>query len=105
MADDTADAAVGNVTGSNCVNVFLGLGLPWGLAAIKWQITGVTSQWEQRYGYKDGRKGNDPTLPDLRKRYPNGGFVVPAGSLGFSVTVFTFCSLCCFAVLYYRRQK
>ena len=24
-----ADAAIGNVTGSNCVNVFLGLGLPW----------------------------------------------------------------------------
>ena len=24
-----ADAAIGNVTGSNSVNVFLGLGLPW----------------------------------------------------------------------------
>lgn len=29
-----ADAAVGNVTGSNSVNVFLGLGLPWTIAAI-----------------------------------------------------------------------
>ena len=28
-----ADSAVGNVTGSNCVNVFLGLGLPWIIAA------------------------------------------------------------------------
>ena len=27
-----ADAAVGNVTGSNSVNVFLGLGLPWVIA-------------------------------------------------------------------------
>merc|ERR1712086_544098 len=27
------DAAVGNVTGSNSVNVFLGLGLPWVIAA------------------------------------------------------------------------
>ncbi|KAK3096603.1 hypothetical protein FSP39_001609 [Pinctada imbricata] len=27
--DETADAAIGNVTGSNSVNVFLGLGLPW----------------------------------------------------------------------------
>jgi solute carrier family 8 (sodium/calcium exchanger) len=26
---DTADSAIGNVTGSNSVNVFLGLGLPW----------------------------------------------------------------------------
>jgi len=28
-----ADSAVGNVTGSNCVNVFLGLGLPWVIAS------------------------------------------------------------------------
>lgn len=30
---DTADAAVGNVTGSNSVNVFLGLGIPWVIAS------------------------------------------------------------------------
>jgi solute carrier family 8 (sodium/calcium exchanger) len=30
--DRYADAAVGNVTGSNSVNVFLGMGLPWVLA-------------------------------------------------------------------------
>lgn len=29
-----ADSAVGNITGSNSVNVFLGLGLPWVIAAI-----------------------------------------------------------------------
>ena len=29
-----ADSAVGNVTGSNSVNVFLGLGLPWLIAVI-----------------------------------------------------------------------
>lgn len=35
--DESADAAIGNVTGSNSVNVFLGLGLPWMLAVIwKW---------------------------------------------------------------------
>lgn len=28
-----ADSAIGNVTGSNCVNVFLGLGLPWVIAS------------------------------------------------------------------------
>lgn len=27
--DENADAAIGNVTGSNSVNVFLGLGIPW----------------------------------------------------------------------------
>ena len=29
-----ADASVGNVTGSNGVNVFLGLGIPWLIASI-----------------------------------------------------------------------
>lgn len=29
-----ADAAIGNVTGSNSVNVFLGLGLPWVMCAM-----------------------------------------------------------------------
>jgi len=36
--EKTADNAIGNVTGSNSVNVFLGLGLPWVIAAIYWQI-------------------------------------------------------------------
>jgi solute carrier family 8 (sodium/calcium exchanger) len=31
---------VGNVTGSNSVNVFLGLGLPWSMAAIYHYIQG-----------------------------------------------------------------
>ncbi|CAF0808736.1 unnamed protein product [Rotaria sordida] len=33
----TADDAIGNVTGSNGVNVFLGLGLPWLIAATYWE--------------------------------------------------------------------
>lgn len=37
MNEKTADNAIGNVTGSNSVNVFLGLGLPWVIAAIYWQ--------------------------------------------------------------------
>ncbi|VDM61634.1 unnamed protein product [Angiostrongylus costaricensis] len=38
--DDSADNAVGNVTGSNSVNVFLGLGLPWFIAAVYWASKG-----------------------------------------------------------------
>jgi solute carrier family 8 (sodium/calcium exchanger) len=33
-SSEYADAAVGNVTGSNSVNVFLGLGLPWVISAM-----------------------------------------------------------------------
>lgn len=38
--EKTADNAIGNITGSNSVNVFLGLGLPWLLAAIYWSSKG-----------------------------------------------------------------
>ncbi|XP_072546774.1 sodium/calcium exchanger 2b [Salminus brasiliensis] len=38
--DQYADASVGNVTGSNAVNVFLGIGVAWSVAAIYWAIKG-----------------------------------------------------------------
>ncbi|CAD6191385.1 unnamed protein product [Caenorhabditis auriculariae] len=38
--EDTADNAIGNVTGSNSVNVFLGLGLPWLIASVYWASKG-----------------------------------------------------------------
>ena len=36
--EKTADNAIGNVTGSNSVNVFMGLGIPWMIASIYWAI-------------------------------------------------------------------
>lgn len=44
QGDDYADASVGNVTGSNSVNVFLGLGTPWLIAAIYWEAQGMQFQ-------------------------------------------------------------
>jgi len=41
VEDDTADAAITNVTGSNSVNVFLGLGLPWVMAVFYHQANGT----------------------------------------------------------------
>merc|ERR1712117_762691 len=42
IQDETADASVGNVTGSNAVNVFLGIGIAWSMAAIYWVAKGET---------------------------------------------------------------
>ena len=36
VQDKYADNAIGNVTGSNAVNIFLGLGLPWLMASVYW---------------------------------------------------------------------
>nr|XP_055040461.1 sodium/calcium exchanger 1a isoform X2 [Misgurnus anguillicaudatus] len=40
IQDQYADASIGNVTGSNAVNVFLGIGLAWSIAAIFHQAHG-----------------------------------------------------------------
>merc|ERR1712000_721470 len=42
IEDETADNSVGNVTGSNAVNVFLGIGIAWTMAAIYWESQGKT---------------------------------------------------------------
>jgi solute carrier family 8 (sodium/calcium exchanger) len=44
---DSADSAIGNVTGSNSVNVFLGLGLPWCFAA-----TYLRAKYGDDYDYR-----------------------------------------------------
>ncbi|XP_030626885.1 sodium/calcium exchanger 1a isoform X5 [Chanos chanos] len=40
IQDQYADASIGNVTGSNAVNVFLGIGVAWSIAAIFHQSRG-----------------------------------------------------------------
>mmetsp|Transcript_92983 Transcript_92983/g.240233 ORF Transcript_92983/g.240233 Transcript_92983/m.240233 type:complete len:811 (+) Transcript_92983:88-2520(+) len=87
-----ADASIGNITGSNSVNVFLGIGLPWSIAAIKWNISGPTSAWSALYeGFRTSEKCSDVC------------FVVPAGGLSFSVAVFSSCAFVCIGVLGLRR--
>ncbi|XP_061091720.1 solute carrier family 8 member 4a isoform X10 [Conger conger] len=40
IQDQYADASIGNVTGSNAVNVFLGIGVAWTIAAVYWRSKG-----------------------------------------------------------------
>jgi len=42
IQDSTADNSLGNVTGSNAVNVFLGLGIAWSLASFHHFLHGRT---------------------------------------------------------------
>eukprot|EP00929_Paragymnodinium_shiwhaense_P063163 TRINITY_DN31572_c1_g3_i1.p1 TRINITY_DN31572_c1_g3~~TRINITY_DN31572_c1_g3_i1.p1 ORF type:complete len:829 (-),score=228.03 TRINITY_DN31572_c1_g3_i1:145-2631(-) len=94
LQDPTADASICNVTGSNSVNVFLGLGLPWGLGAIYWRVRGANAEWTMRYGHKP-----------FAQEWKDGAFVVEAGGLAFSVCVFSVCATFAIAVLYVRRLK
>uniref|UniRef100_A0A8C4Z7W1 Calx-beta domain-containing protein n=1 Tax=Gadus morhua TaxID=8049 RepID=A0A8C4Z7W1_GADMO len=40
IQDQYADASIGNVTGSNAVNVFLGIGVAWTIASVYWSSRG-----------------------------------------------------------------
>ncbi len=73
LHERSADNSIGNVTGSNSVNVFLGLGLSWLAAAIYWR-----------------RQGDQ--------------FKVNAGSLCFSVIIYTVVSVLCILLLFLRRH-
>lgn len=78
VQDRYADPAVGNVLGSNAVNVFLGLGLPWLI----------------------GTYYESDIYP---KNQENPGFYQPAGALGFSVVVFSILAVTCISFLVARR--
>jgi len=56
IQDDHADNSVGNVTGSNAVNVFLGIGIAWSMAAIYWTAKG------QQFLVKPGSLGFSVTI-------------------------------------------
>merc|ERR1719401_2333199 len=80
--DPYADASIGNITGSNSVNVFLGLGLPWTMAAIYWALMGKTELWLSKF-MPDGPYQSLGHLKD----YTGAVFVVPGGSLWFNLMV------------------
>lgn len=97
--DPHADASVGNVTGSNSVNVFLGLGLPWTMASIYWAAKGKPEEkWLNMYG------PNSKNSDVYESWWENGHFVVIAGDLSISVVIFSCCAAVCIATLALRRR-
>lgn len=82
MNDKTADNAIGNVTGSNSVNVFLGLGVPWVIGAIFYEFS---------------------LTKDAAGDLVHNPFCVPAGSLTFNVLIYTGCAIVTLLILIYRR--
>jgi len=87
--DEYADASIVNVTGSNSVNVFLGIGLPWTMSAVYWRCVGATDEWTRRYGGS----------------FSPGTFVVRSESLAFSVSIFTIAALVALSTISLRRTK
>lgn len=97
--DPYADASIGNVTGSNSVNVFLGLGIPWTLGAIFWAANGVGADTLWQCKYKDV-----PGVDVLGSGNGEAFFVVPSGSLWFNLMVFCVNASCALGLLTLRRK-
>jgi solute carrier family 8 (sodium/calcium exchanger) len=98
--DPYADASVGNVTGSNSVNVFLGLGLPWMIGSLYWN--GRDTQFLADKEWPLLCCKGDMSIVNEYASDP--GFVVVAGSLGYSVAIFCGCAVACLFTLHVRRQ-
>jgi solute carrier family 8 (sodium/calcium exchanger) len=92
-----ADAAIGNITGSNCVNVFLGLGIPWMISTIYYHSKGTTNiptSW-------DATKITEMLGADIPDT--TGVYYVPQGSLTIAVITYLVCSVVGFIILIIRR--
>eukprot|EP00931_Biecheleriopsis_adriatica_P060855 TRINITY_DN36558_c0_g2_i1.p1 TRINITY_DN36558_c0_g2~~TRINITY_DN36558_c0_g2_i1.p1 ORF type:complete len:1095 (+),score=226.46 TRINITY_DN36558_c0_g2_i1:175-3459(+) len=95
VQDPTSDAAIVNVTGSNSVNVFLGLGIPWTMGAVVWAIRGPTAEWQMLNSEVAGR-------PEMKGR---AGLVIKgAAEFTFGVIVFTVVALLAICLLMVRRR-
>jgi len=105
MMDPHADASIGNITGSNSVNVFLGIGISWAIAAIFWESGEATQEWTDKV-FKPGGIYYD-VRHDVKNLMKDGKavFVVPAGSLWFNLMVFSANALFAIQHLVARRKK
>eukprot|EP00427_Karlodinium_veneficum_P012109 CAMPEP_0169066094 /NCGR_PEP_ID=MMETSP1015-20121227/2768_1 /TAXON_ID=342587 /ORGANISM="Karlodinium micrum, Strain CCMP2283" /LENGTH=820 /DNA_ID=CAMNT_0009124741 /DNA_START=135 /DNA_END=2594 /DNA_ORIENTATION=- len=107
--DPYADASIGNITGSNSVNVFLGLGLSWTMAAIYWQSKDIDPDWLQKVTHPSGDyydiRGDVLNLVNVNDSGAKGVFVAPAGSLWFNLMVFSINAFIAIEHLYARRKK
>ena len=78
--------------------MFLGLGMPWLVSAIYFEIVGIDSEWDARYA---GYVRKYASFKDMTK--PNGGFIVPGDNLGFAVVTFVVCACVAFTTMFLRR--
>jgi len=96
--DEYADSSVTNVTGSNSVNVFMGLGIPWMIGSIYWSQQGRTQEWVNRISTQfDGKQ--------LVLDHPEGGLIHYGDELGVSLMTYSSAAFVALGILHWRRKK
>merc|ERR1719409_1438450 len=104
MMDPYADASIGNVTGSNSINVFMGIGIAWVVAACYWQSqSSISSEWLARFGKLDTTQQQNVRdgMSDLTKPV----FIAPGGTIWFNLMVFCINAFFALGILYARRRR
>jgi len=104
IMDPYADASIGNVTGSNSINVFVGIGLAWCLAAYKWETGDITVEWQKKF---DTLKPSVQTnvLNAVAGKDGRAVFITPGGSIWFNLLVFSVNALFALHHLFMRRKR
>jgi len=90
VQEEYADGSIVTVTGGDSARVFLGIGIPWTLAAIYWSGKGATEDWKQKY-------------PKYVTANPDGAFIVKGGMLGFNVLIYLLMATPCLVTIVVRR--
>jgi solute carrier family 8 (sodium/calcium exchanger) len=125
--DPDADASIGNVTGSNSVNVFMGIGISWLLAACYWQTHDPNDKWYEKLSLLDdgvqddvisaaGCTGSKALLATAAASgsaaveaagfvCKSAVFMTPAGSIWFNLGVYVLNALGAIGLLELRRKK
>jgi len=100
--DPYADASIGNVTGSNSINVFMGIGLAWVLAAFKWELGEADAGYAKMLSFlTDDQRANAAAVA----KDGHAVFVTPAGTIWFNLMVFSVNAFFALQHLLQRRRK
>jgi len=104
MMDPYADASIGNITGSNSINVFMGIGLSWILGAFRWE-TGEPDEVFWKGFFHLDTKQQENVLSSMAGKNGHAVFVTPAGTIWFNLMVFSVNAFFALQHLLQRRRK
>merc|ERR1719424_2064955 len=104
VMDPYADASIGNITGSNSINVFMGIGLSWILGAFRWE-TGEPDEVFWKGFFHLDTKQQENVLSSMAGKNGHAVFITPAGTIWFNLMVFSVNAFFALQHLLQRRRK
>jgi len=104
MMDPYADASIGNITGSNSINVFMGIGIAWTLAAFRWETGEPDEIFHKKLVHLTPDQVKNVATA-MSSKNGHAVFVTPAGTIWFNLMVFSVNAFFALQHLYARRKR